>query len=59
MNEEYTKLNQANTKQQKEIDLIRKEISNRTQNQLKEFAKKNPEIGLQKNKENKKYSPSL
>ena len=52
MNEEYTK-------QQKEIDLIRKEISNRTQNQLKEFAKKNPEIGLQKNKENKKYSPSL
>ena len=59
MNEEYTKLNQANTKQQKEIDLIRKEISNRTQKQLKKFAKQNPEVGLQKNKENKKDSPNF
>lgn len=54
MNEEYTKLKQANTKQQKEIDLIRKEISNRIQKQFKEFAKKNPEIGLQKKREQKR-----
>ncbi|WP_040524608.1 hypothetical protein [Liquorilactobacillus vini] len=59
MNKEYTKLNKVNTKQQKELDLIRKEISNRTQKQLKEFAKQNPEVGLQKNKENKKDSPNL
>lgn len=54
MNEEYTKLNKANTKQQKELDLIRKESSDRTQKQLKEFAKNNPEIGLQKIKRTKK-----
>lgn len=57
--EEYTKLNKVNTKQQKELDLIRKEISIRAQSRLQEFAKQNPEVGLQKNKENKKDSPNF
>ena len=41
-----------------ELKLVEDEISKRTQNQLKDFAKHNPEIKSKNNPENKNDRPS-